>query len=310
MVTFSFHGDDGAYYGMQHVEHYAQHAQGGAGMIIVQATNVSGAATSTNQWSADNRRFLTQIAKSCHRQGVTAMIQLACGNLDINILSISEIQLIQKDMKQACICAGEMGFDGAEFHFAHGFTLCKMLDAAENRRTDQFGGKIENRTRILTEILPEIRAQVPPNFLVGVRMGEYQPNCSDGTAAALAFEQAGIDLLHISFGMHEPGQAAPEDFICSRMAYSGHRIRRSVHIPVIAVGELRTEEQVRYLVEKDYADFAGIGRGMLADPQFANHVMNSKPINACHGCRRCLWFTDHFKCPARRASSAAANLTR
>jgi len=300
MVTFSFHGDNGSYYGKQHVEHYAAHAKGGAGLIIVQATSVFGASDSTNQWSMDNREILTQISGNCHDHGAAVMMQLSCGDMDINGLSLSDIQSMQQDMQQAAISAYEMGFDGVEFHFAHGFTLCKMLDRAYNQRTDHYGGTLENRARVLTEILPEIRRQTHSKFIIGVRMGEYLPDSADGIEAAHIFEQSGIDVLHVSFGMQPPTHEVPEGFICGPMAYSGQKIRRSVQIPVITVGDLRTEKQVRYLIENDCVNFAGIGRGMLADPEFANHVLNGEPVNACLGCSRCLWFTDHTQCPARK----------
>lgn len=63
MVTFSFQGDNGSYYGKQHIEHYTQRAKGGAGLIIVQATQVAGAINSTNLWSPDNVAALKQIAE-------------------------------------------------------------------------------------------------------------------------------------------------------------------------------------------------------------------------------------------------------
>ena len=105
-------------------------------------------------------------------------------------------------------------------------------------------------------------------------MDEYLPESKDGIEVAKTFEKAGIDLLHISFGMQAPVHPVPEDFICSLMTYSGCKIKKEVNIPVIAVNEIRTEEQVRFLIENNYADFAAIGRGMLADPEFANHVVN------------------------------------
>jgi 2,4-dienoyl-CoA reductase-like NADH-dependent reductase (Old Yellow Enzyme family) len=305
MVTFSFHGDNGSYYGQQHVDHYTARAKGGAGLIIVQATRVLGAANATDMWSADNISVLRQIADNCHGYGATIMMQLSCGDTDINLLSADEIHSMQMNMKQAAITACEMGFDGVEYHFAHGFTLCKFLDASYNRRTDQYGGDVANRTRILTELLPEIRSNTHDRFIVGVRMGEYAPESRDGVEAARTFEKAGIDLLHISFGMKQPTHAVPEGFICSPMAYSGCKIKKEVSIPVIAVNEIRTGEQVRFLIENDYVDFAGIGRGMFADPEFADHVIKGEPVNKCFDCKdshgRCWWFTDHTRCPARKA---------
>jgi 2,4-dienoyl-CoA reductase-like NADH-dependent reductase (Old Yellow Enzyme family) len=156
-----------------------------------------------------------------------------------------------------------------------------------------------NRTRILTEILPEVRNNTHENFIFGVRMGEYLPESKAGVEVAKTFEKAGIDLLHISSGMQPPTHPVPEGFICSPITYSGCKIKKEVNIPVIEVNEIRTEEQVRFLIENDYADFVAIGRGMLADPEFANHVVNSEPLNRCSACKNYLWFTDHTLCPAR-----------
>jgi len=298
MVTFSFHGDNGAYFGKQHVEHYTKRAKGGAGLIIVQATSVFGALDSTGMWTKGDIEALEQIVKNCHECGSMIMLQLSCGNLDINELSIADIHSMQMSMKQAALRACEIGFEGVEYHFAHGFTLCKFLDAFYNGRADQYGGDAINRTRILTEILPEIRKNTNENFIIGVRMGEYLPESKDGIEVAKIFEKAGIDLLHISFGMQPPVNPVPEGFICSPITYSGCKIKEEVSIPVIAVSEIRTEEQVRFLIENDYVDFAAIGRGMLADPEFANHVINNEPVILCSGCKKCFWFIDHTLCPA------------
>lgn len=304
MVTFSFQGDNGSYYGKQHIEHYTQRAKGGAGLIIVQATQVTGAANATNLWSPDNVAALRQIAENCHAYGAIIMVQLSCGDVDINQLSTSEVQTMQLDMKQAAISVCELGFDGVEYHFAHGFTLCKFLDAAYNRRTDLYGGAAANRTRILSELLPEIRRNTHEKFIIGLRMGEYLPDGQDGVEIARLFENDGIDLLHISFAMKPPEHSVPVNFQGSPTTYSGCRIKKAVNIPVIAVNEIRTGEQVHFLLKNDFVDFVAIGRGMLADPEFALHVIQGEPINQCFGCGgnvvTCRWFTDHTLCPADR----------
>ncbi len=299
IFTFSYHGDDGHFYGRQHVNHYEQRARGGAGLIIVQATQCAGAWEGSGQWTDDDKNILREIARKCHEHGAAAMMQLACGDTDINALTAEAVRVMQKDMTSAAVHAYELGYDGAEYHFAHGFTLCKFIDAKYNKRTDAFGGNGENRAKVLTGILPEIRARTGPSFIIGVRMGEYLPESKDGFEIAGIFERAGVDLLNISFGMTFPVDPVPEGFICSPMAYSGCRMKQAVEsIPVIACGALRTEEQVRFLIEHDYVDMAGIGTAFLADPAFADHIMNGIPANRCHGCQRCRWFDDHTKCPA------------
>lgn len=300
LYTFSFQGDNGSFYGKQHLEHYSRCAKGGVGLLIVQGTFVMGAVDASGLWSEDNTKVLKQISNHCHEQGVIAMMQLSCGDQDINGMTISEINHMQLNMTEAAVRACELGFEGAEFHFAHGFTLCKFLDASFNQRTDQYGGNIGNRARILTEVIPQIRKRTHEKFILGVRMGEYQPESKDGIEAAKTFEEAGIDILNISFGMKPPEYSLIEGFPCSAMTYSACKIKKEVNIPVIAVNEIRTEAQARYLIENDCVDFVGVGRAVLADPEFANHLLNGEPINKCHGCKGCLWFKDHTKCPARK----------
>ncbi len=302
MVTFSFHADNGSYYGSLHIEHYTERAKGGAGLIILQATNVLGASAFTEMWTAGSMEALTQIAANIHSYGAAALMQLAVyDEMEINLLSIAQIHELQAELKQAAVNACNMGFDGVEYHFAHGFTLCRFLDATTNQRMDEYGGNTENRARILTEILPDIRKNTRSNLIISVRMGEYLPESGDGVKTAQVFERAGVNLLNISFGMQPPVQPVPDGFICSPMTFSGCKIKKEVSIPVIAANEIRTEEQVRFLIENDYTDFAGIGRSMLADAEFAYHVINSEPVNKCFGCKQCFWFTDHVKCPASKS---------
>jgi NADPH2 dehydrogenase len=312
MFTFTYLGDilgdsrtqEKSFYGKQHIDHYEERAKGGAGLIIIQATQCAGSASGTEQWTEYDKSILKTIAQKCHNYGAAVMMQLACGDTDINALTADEIHAMQREMITAAVTAYQLGFDGAEFHLAHGFTLCKFIDAKFNKRTDAFGGTAENRVRVLTGILPEIRANTGEKFMLGVRMGEFLPESRDGFEAAGIFEQAGIDLLNISFGMKMPVDPVPDGFICSPMAYSGCRIKQAVDsIPVIACGALRTEEEVRFLIGHDYADLAGIGTAFLADPAFAKAIMNNQPVNKCHGCERCQWFTDHAKCPARKGKS-------
>lgn len=308
MLPLSFQGVSS--YGNQHVEHYTARAKGGAGLIITQAISAKGDADSADVWSADNVAVLKEIVSKCHAYGAGIILQLhdeyALGqsSFDINQLTMGQINHIQRELSKAAISACEIGFDGVEYHCVHGSALCRAIDASYNKRTDQYGGSAANRTRILTELLPEIRKDTHDQFLVGVRMGEYLPDSQDGIQAAKAFEAAGFDFLDITFGLKQPEHAVPEGFLCSPITYSGCKIKKEISIPVIAGNDIRSEEQVRFLIENEYVDFAAIGRGMLADADFVNHVMRGEPINKCLGCggssSKCKWFTDHTSCPATK----------
>jgi len=303
MMTFSFRGDNGNYFGTQHIEHYTERAKGGAGLIIVQSTNVVGVSTATGMWTPGSMDALAKIAANAAAYDATVMLQLSCRNredIDINALTTNDIHEMQKEMKHAAAKAHDLGFHGVEFHCAHGFTQCRFLDAAQNRRTDAFGASAINRAKIVTDILPDIRRDTGNSFIIAVRMGEYAPTRKDGLELAKIFEAAGIDMLDVSFGMHMPEGPVPEDFPFSPVTHSAYVFKQELTLPVIGLYEIRTEEQARLLISSGYADIAGIGRGMFADPHFANHVLNSEAVNTCFTCKECSWFTDHTKCPAQK----------
>lgn len=300
---FTFHGDHGGMYGEQYVTHYTRRAKGGAGLIIIQATPVFGAAAQTGVWSAAQMEPLATIARNCHSYGATVMMQLSAGDVDINELSAGEIHALQEDCAAAATAAKRAGFDGVEYHFAHGFTLCKFFDPGFNQRNDNYGGSLENRVRVITEIIPQIREAAGEEFIIAVRMGGNIPDTAGAVAVAGALEKAGIDLLHISFGMEPPAAAVPPDFNGSMISYNAAQIRKHVNIPVIAVFGIFNAAQAEFLVANGHADFAAVGRGMLADPDWANEVLAGEPVNSCRNCggntEKCSWFVDHTKCPAR-----------
>ena len=306
MFCFTFTGDNGGMYGEQYVEHYTKRAKGGTGLIIVQATSVVGAAKQIGVWSDEQMKPLEKIAQNCHSYGSTVMMQLSCGDIDINELSIEQIHTMQEDCIAAAARAKQAGFDGSEYHFAHGYTLCRFLDSTFNKRTDNYGGALENRIRFLTEIMPQVREAVGEQFIVSVRMGGNIPDVAGAIDVAKAFEEAGIDLLHISFGMEQPTNAVPTGFKCSAIAFNASEIKKHVNIPVIAVSEIFTGQQAKFLVENEYVDFVAIGRGIYADENWANKVLADEPIQQCRNCggssRKCMWFVDHTKCPAQKIS--------
>jgi 2,4-dienoyl-CoA reductase-like NADH-dependent reductase (Old Yellow Enzyme family) len=307
MVTFSFKGEDGNYYGEQHVAHYAAAAEGGAGLIILQSTSVVGVGRDQGMWTPGSQAALRRIAAAIRAQGATGMMQLSAGWNDErspDAWSGAEIAALQEELRLAALRACALGFHGVEYHFAHGFTLCRFLDASRNRRTDAYGGAPENRIRLLTGILPDIRRDTPASFIVSARMGEYAPASADGVGLARLLERAGVDLLNVSFGMRMPEGPVPEGFAFSPVTCSAAVIKRNVGIPVIGLYGIRTAKQAAQLVEQGYADLVGVGRAMLADPRFPRHVLYGDPVNACLGCKRCSWFTDHTKCPARKTAQA------
>jgi 2,4-dienoyl-CoA reductase-like NADH-dependent reductase (Old Yellow Enzyme family) len=231
------------------------------------------------------------------------MIQISFGGdrvTDINALSTDEVQRWQDELCAAALLVSRLGFDGVEIHFGHGFILCKLLDAAANQRTDHFGGSIEKRASILTDIIPDIRAGAPDHFILGVRMGAYLPDLETAQQTARHLEAAGVDLFDITFSVVHPDSVGPvpPDFPFSAVTYSGYLIKQAVSVPVIGVNRLDSEEKVRELLHNNYADIAGAATPILADYDFPNKIMTGEPVRTCRHCEQCFWFTDHTLCPA------------
>jgi 2,4-dienoyl-CoA reductase-like NADH-dependent reductase (Old Yellow Enzyme family) len=134
-------------------------------------------------------------------------------------------------------------------------------------------------------------------------MGVDNPDMATGIANCKALEPS-LDMLNISHGMgREEKLPVPDGFPFSQLAWLGCELKKHLQRPVIAVGDLDNPELARKLVSEGYADFAAIGRGLLVDPEWANKVMEGKPVVPCRKCKRCVWFREHEKCPGRKMAA-------
>lgn len=173
-----------------------------------------------------------------------------------------------------------------------------MASADTNTRKDPYGGPPENRVRLLTELLPWMREAVGDDFVIAVRLGGNMPALADGIRLAQLVEQAGVDLLSVSHGNTAPAKA-PDGYEGSDISYLAAQAKQIVSVPVIGVGDVRTKEDAEYLLAGAKLDLVAVGRGMLANENWANEALRGEKINECLDCPRCSWFTDHTKCPAR-----------
>ena len=141
-------------------------------------------------------------------------------------------------------------------------------------------------------------------------MGFNEPDLQTSIETAKLLEKAGVDLLHVSFGMFAPSEVAPadlpeipEDFNYNHVVYGGTEIKKNVNIPVIVVNGIKTPEQASYLVENNLADFTAIGRGLLVDADWAKKAEEKEAIMPCLDCRICLWFRSGKSCPGKKAQN-------
>lgn len=325
MVCFKFAEDDG-FVSSKNIEHYEKMAKGGSGLIIVEATCVNkNGRLSMDQlaiWSDEHISGLKRIAEVCHKHDTKVFIQLHHaglrtsksinedtmtssdyndGNVSARAMTKGEIHSIQEDFVNAAIRAEKAGFDGIELHGAHSYLFTQFFSTRVNKREDEYGGNIENRIRIVREIVEGIKQNVDSNFVVGIRMGCNENDLETSISMAKMFEDMGIDYLDVSTGFDNTpvNKQLPDDFPCNWIVYGGTIIKEYVDIPVIVVNSIKTVEQVRYLIENKLADFVAVGRAQLADHNFVNHIREGKDIIECLECKPCRWFTDGRNCPVQ-----------
>ncbi len=197
------------------------------------------------------------------RPGQTAPIPRA--------MTVEEIHRIEDAFVKAAVRAVRAGFDGVELHSAHAYLLDQFYSPLTNLRTDEYGGSLENRLRIHTEILRAVREEVGTGVPIAVRFGgsdymEGGATIEDAVAGAILLEEAGADLLDVSGGMCRyilKDRTEPGYFSDMTAA-----IREKVHIPVVLTGGIRTREDADRLLSEGKADMIGIGRALFADPDW------------------------------------------
>ncbi|ACR68263.1 NADH:flavin oxidoreductase [Edwardsiella ictaluri] len=229
-------------------------------------------------------------------------------------MTLAQIRHKQQQIVDACVRADQGGLDGMEIHAAHGYLLNSFLSRVWNRRDDEYGCQnVENRTRIVREILQAARQRCRPEFVLGVRINgrEYGAQgaitIEEAMENAIALEQAGAQFINVAgYGY---GSAPfrycpdyfpypePDDFMQPHMAAwrdkglwsdSARHIRRVVSVPVITAGRMDEDRAERILRDGD-ADLIGLGRTLWADPDFPRKVLQGHPedIMRCTRCASC-----------------------
>jgi len=196
--------------------------------------------------------------------------------------------------------AREAGLDAVQLHAAHAYLLSQFLSPFTNRRTDQWGGNLENRLRLHGEIYRAIRATVGEDYPVLVKIG-VQDGFSgglefhEGKRAAQALAEWGFDALEISSGLRGAGYENSEFRTGinkpEREAYFRdwcRDIRRSVNIPIMMVGGLRSLELMEQVIQNQEADFVSLSRPLIREPGIINEWKNNDRRRAtCISCNKC-----------------------
>ncbi len=209
-------------------------------------------------------------------------------------LTEEEIERRISAYAQACILAVNTGFDGVEIHSPHGYLVHDFLSPRYNKRTDAYGGSLENRMRFLLRIISAAKEVIESRIALGARLSIDERN-EDGIhfdemrQVAMASAKAGLDYLSVSDGCYEQAKyfAPDED---GTMLEGAMGFKDVIDVPVMTPG-LHNPDHAAAAIEDGKTDIVGLSRPVIADPEWANKVQNGEAdrIRRCVRCNHCIF---------------------
>lgn len=214
-------------------------------------------------------------------------------------LSVLQIEDISDGFAQAAGRAREWGFDGIQIHGAHGYLVSQFLCPANNRRTDEYGGSLENRGRFLMDVYSKIRSRVGKDFPVFIKMNAHDHienglTLEESCQVAARLSQAGMDAIEVSSGSPAAGAMGPvreKIDAPQKEAYNldlTQEIKKHVTCPVISVGGIRSLSVARDVIADKKTDFIALARPLIREPDLADKWKSGESEKAaCISCNRC-----------------------
>lgn len=217
-------------------------------------------------------------------------------------LSVNEIKRIICQFIEGAVRVKKAGCDGVELHAAHGYLIQQFLSPNTNKRTDKYGGSLENRMRFLLEIIDGIRSNCGKDFPIVVRLTVDEMyseigqngkgyNLEEGIKMAKILSDKGIDAIDVSSAAYDTFNywLEPTSFTPGWRKYLASEVKKVVDIPVIAANLIRSPKQAEMQLEEGTQDFISLGRPLIADPHWPNKVKsgNENLIKRCVCCLYC-----------------------
>ena len=304
------------------IDYYALRAKGGVGLIVVEGSSIhrSGHAYPFQlcAHSDDHIPGLTALTKAVHEEGSAILLQLHHGgrNTDMRVsgrtplapsanrspvgkitpeaMTFDQIELMVEAHVRAAERAATAGFDGVELHGAHEYLIHQFLSPYCNKRTDEYGGSLENRMRFALDIVKQIRQRLPQIVL------SFRLNGTDYVAGGLTPEdskeiarrlvESGADLISVTGGVFETPHLIipPLDIPHGTHLEHSAAIKQAVDKPVIGVGRITTPAEGELALKKQQADLIACGRAFLADAQWPLKAQQGqwRSIRRCIGCNQ------------------------
>jgi 2,4-dienoyl-CoA reductase-like NADH-dependent reductase (Old Yellow Enzyme family)/thioredoxin reductase len=229
-------------------------------------------------------------------------------------LTIEEIEKCVELCGDSARRVKRAGFDLIEIHAHEGYLIAQFMSPYFNKRTDKYGGSLENRCRFLMEIVAAMRRTTGPDFPLIVKYSidefiEGGRDIKESQTIAKMLEEAGVSGLSCSIGVYGSKVPPVPPYYVERgsLVYLTEAIKEVVKIPVMAVGRLDDPELAEKILRDGKGDFIGIGRGLIADPEWPLKVKSGRigEIRKCIACNDCR-IAIHTPRPIRCAVNAVA----
>lgn len=280
-----------------HYVHYVSRAIGGASLIIIEMTDIEPDGRISDYdlglWSDEQIPALARIVEACHQHGAKVGIQIAHAGrkaqdaaepvapsaipFDGNSktpreLSTVEVKEMVEKFRLAVRRAIQAGVDVIELHGAHGYLIHQFTSPFTNKRTDEYGQEL---TKFGREVIEAAKSEMPEDMPLIMRISarEYVEGgygINESIEFSRVFQQAGVDMFHVSAGGEGPIAAAGKPG--THVAYQvplARAIKEELNVPVIAVGRLDEPSLANSLIGNEDADLVAVGRGMLRNPYWA-----------------------------------------
>lgn len=324
------HAEDGGISPQQRA-YLVERAKGGFGIVYPSAHTVTyryelkGGGTGNFLCNYSHAMRIAETAEEIHRFGSKFAIQLTPGYGRVNAghpdlcehtsasdntvffypdrkcrpLEIEEIHELVKNMGEAAALAKKAGVDILEIHAYGGYMIDQFMSRLWNRRTDEYGGSLENRLRFFMECYQAVRDVVGPDYPVSVK---YTPLHDipggrtledEGLEIAHILDEMGLAYIHVDYGCYERwnlpipsayDKAGNQIFLAKRLKEDG------IKTPLLVQGKLNDPEYAEKVLENGYAELIALGKQSLADPEYPNKIFNNRfeDVNYCIGCCECL----------------------
>lgn len=315
----------------QLIEFYRARARGGVGLIVVGGCGIDRIGNAFGMTQLDDDRYipgLRQLVDAVHAEGAKIVPQLyQAGRYAHSVLTgqpsvapspipskltretpeeltAEKIKEVIASFASAAKRAQTAGFDGVEIIASAGYLISQFLSPVTNQRTDRYGGDLQGRMTFGLEVVGAVREAVGPDFPIIVRVAgnDFVPGSNtniESQAFCQALEKVGVNAINVTGGWHET--QVPQltmNVPPGAYAYLAQGIKSAVSIPVIACNRINTPELAEGILEEGLADFIGMARPLLADPELPNKALSghSGSIRPCIGCNQgCLDYVFRLK---------------